>query len=176
MSAMLLIVVLLFGVSWAQYQSMYKQYKALYDKEAEALIRRKKDSKEVMDELLVDYKLDSKMSIIRELWLPKLIFALPSLLRSTASVATSAPSVSSTPSRSILTRQDPGSAASWALLHQVNKFVGFCKIILFAQLISSPGSTSVDVGVVVLGAVEHSDRIVRLEISSACGSGRYGRL
>ncbi len=117
MSAMAILLLVGLAVSALQYRSLKATARSLYDKEATSLIARKKNTPEVMRELLHAYLLDSPYALLRELWVVKIFLILPGFVRSSAQVATSS-TTSMVGSGGPTVRRDPGTAAVYALLHQ----------------------------------------------------------
>lgn len=115
-SALLIVLLLAIGASLLQYRSLKLFAEHEYRKELATLVARKKFSEQLDAELRLFYRLDSPISLLRELWLARALLALPSLLRSSASVAAAPTSSLVVAAPSV--KRDPSSAAVYALLHQ----------------------------------------------------------
>lgn len=128
--------------SAVQYAVLRRGRTFLHDKVARAIIARQKDTPEVMAALKREYQLDSPVSLIRELWLPKvLVNTVPQLrgllgsIKGDAADAAAAAGTGKTPSSASSTparRQSPSDAATSVLIWQGVRFVVLAVVLMFA--------------------------------------------
>lgn len=95
-SFMVVLLLILLVTNYAHFKYLESRYRAGYEKEARALQARRKDTPEVMRELAIDYRMDSRLALAKETWLPNLIFSvLPSLPSKISSLSQESSSSSS---------------------------------------------------------------------------------
>lgn len=67
-------------VSYVQYSLLRTKRQEAHDKEARAIVARKRDTPAVMEQLKRDYQLDSPWALVRELFVYKAVLAAPGVL------------------------------------------------------------------------------------------------
>jgi hypothetical protein len=143
-SALMVMLLLASLVSWIQFTFLRRNRQALYDEKARFIIARQKATPEVMEELKRDFQLDSVWSLVRELWLPRLVMGIIPQLKmllgtlssadgtTTQSNAGTGATRTGTVAAPIGKRQSPSDAASSTLMWQGIRFMVVAVVLVFA--------------------------------------------